>query len=231
LDFILAFSAGLLSFLSPCVLPLIPAYLSYIVGSSVTEIHTHREKINVVMKAVFFVAGFSVVFILLGVSVSSLSKLFSDNIRIIQQVGGVLIVIFGLHMTGIFKIKWLYSEKRFLPSGSSGKNVGSLLLGMAFAVGWTPCIGPILSTILIYAGSMDTIEKGVWLLTAYSLGFAVPFLLSAVLVDNLSKYLRKISKYLPVISVVSGIIMIVMGILVFTNKLEKLGQYSGVFNL
>ncbi|MBP1995079.1 cytochrome c biogenesis CcdA family protein [Paenibacillus eucommiae] len=231
MDFILAFSAGLLSFLSPCVLPLIPLYLSYIVGSSVAELTTNKQKLNVVFKSILFILGFSIVFILLGVSVSSVSKLVSANLRIIQQIGGVLIVIFGLHMTGLFKIKWLYSEKRLLPSGSSGKNLGSILLGMAFAVGWTPCIGPILSSILIYAGSMQTIEKGVLLLAIYSLGLAVPFLLSALLIENLSIYLKKMSRYLPIVSIVSGVIMIVMGILVFTNKLEIFSQYGGLFNL
>lgn len=231
MDYILAFSAGLLSFLSPCVLPLIPVFLSYIVGSSLTELRTSQAKINVLIKTIFFVLGFSIVFIVLGVTVSSISKLFAHHIQLIQQVGGILIIIFGLHMTGIFKLKLLYKEKRFLPQDSSGKSLGALLLGMAFAVGWTPCIGPILSTILIYAGSMETINKGVMLLVFYSIGFAVPFLLAAILVEHLLKLLKKLTKYIPIISIISGIIMIVMGILVFTNKLEMFSQYGSLFNL
>jgi cytochrome c-type biogenesis protein len=230
LDYILAFSAGLLSFLSPCVLPLIPAYLSYIAGSSVSEINTNKAKINLLIKSVFFIIGFSIVFIILGVSVSFLSKLLTANLKLVKQVGGILIIIFGLHMTGIFKIKILYSEKRILPSGNTKKNISSILLGMAFAAGWTPCIGPILSSILIYAGSMGTIKKGVSLLVVYSLGLAVPFLLSALLIGNLTSYLKKFSKYLPVVSVVSGILMIIMGILVFTNKLSLISQYFRFLN-
>jgi len=231
LDYILAFSAGILSFLSPCVLPLIPAYLSYLAGSSVSEINTNKAKMNLMIKSVFFVIGFSIVFIILGISVSSLSKLLSSNLTLLKQIGGILIIIFGLHMTGIFKIKFLYSEKRLLPSGQTKRNISSIFLGMAFAAGWTPCIGPILSSILIYAGSMETITKGVLLLVVYSLGLAVPFLLSALLIGNITKYLRKFAKYLPIVSVVSGILMIIMGILVFTNKLTLISQYFRFFNL
>jgi len=232
LDFILAFAAGLLSFLSPCVLPLIPAYFSYMVGSSVADIRTSRQKINALLKSVFFVTGFSVVFVLLGISVSSVSSLLSGHLSLIQRVGGVLIVIFGIHMTGLFKIRFLYLEKRLrLPGAASGKSIGPLLMGMAFAVGWTPCIGPILSSILIYAGSLETIGKGVALLAVYSLGMGVPFLLSALLIENLSVFLRKIARFLPVISVVSGIVVIVMGVLVFTNRLEVFSQYGSIFNI
>ncbi|RAV19558.1 cytochrome c biogenesis CcdA family protein [Paenibacillus contaminans] len=232
MDFILAFAAGLLSFLSPCVLPLIPAYLSYMVGSSVTEISAGPQKINALLKAALFVAGFSIVFVLLGISVSSVSRLLSGHLELIQRVGGVLVVIFGIHMTGIFKIRFLYMEKRMrLPGSAKGRSFGSFLMGMAFAIGWTPCIGPILSSILIFAGSMETLDKGVALLAVYSLGMGVPFLLSALLIDNLSVYLRKITRHLPVISIVSGVIVIAMGILIFTNRLEVLGQYGSLFNL
>ncbi|MDR6554438.1 cytochrome c biogenesis protein CcdA [Paenibacillus qinlingensis] len=224
MDFILAFSAGLLSFISPCVLPLIPVYFSYIVGSSIPDMVTNKGKSHVVYKSLFFILGFSLEFIGLGISVSSISKLFTSNLSIFRQIGGVVIILFGLHMTGIFKIKWLYSEKRFLTSGPSVKRTGPFLVGMAFAVGWTPCIGPMLSTILIYAGSMETIQKGVLLLTAYSLGMAMPFVLSAFLVEHLSRLLKKVFKYLPIFSVISGIIMIFMGVLVFTNRMETINQ-------
>jgi cytochrome c-type biogenesis protein len=231
LNYIVAFSAGLLSFLSPCVLPLIPAYISYIVGSSVSDIRSSRGRINALIKTMFFVSGFSIVFILLGISVSSLSQLLSQHIKVVQQVGGVLIIVFGLHMTGVIKLKILYAEKRFQSGGAPGKSVGALLLGMAFAIGWTPCIGPILSSILIYAGSMETVGTGTLLLTLYALGLAVPFLASSLLIENLSVYLRKLTRYLPAISIVSGVIVIIMGVLVFTNRLEVLGQYAGPFQL
>lgn len=224
MDFILAFAAGLLSFISPCVLPLIPVYFSYIVGSSLPDLVTNKGRSHVVYKSLFFILGFSLVFIGLGISVSSISKIFTSNLSIFRQIGGVVIILFGLHMTGIFKIKWLYSEKRLLTSGPSVRKTGPFLVGMAFAIGWTPCIGPMLSTILIYAGSMETIQKGVLLLTAYSLGMAVPFVLSAFLIEHLSRLLKKVAKYLPIFSVVSGVIMIFMGLLVFTNRMEMINQ-------
>jgi cytochrome c-type biogenesis protein len=224
-SFILAFSAGLLSFLSPCVLPLIPAYLSYIAGTAVSEINSNKAKRNLLLNSIFFIIGFSVVFIVLGATVSSISKLFAANLNIIKKVGGIVIIIFGLHMTGIFKIKMLYSERKFLPNGKSKNYISSIFLGMAFAFGWTPCIGPILSSILIYAGSMATIGKGILLLIMYSLGLAVPFFLSALLIGNSTNYIKKLSKFLPVVSVVSGIIMIIMGLLVFTNKLAIISRF------
>lgn len=231
MDIILAFSAGLLSFLSPCVLPLIPVYLSYIAGTSAADLKKSPDKLTVISQTVLFILGFSILFVLLGISVSSVSQLLSEHMRLVQQIGGGLIIIFGLHMTGLLRIKLLYSEKRFLPSGSPGKKMGSLVLGMAFAVGWTPCIGPILSSILIYAGSMTTIGKGVFLLSMYALGLAVPFLVSAVLIDNLSAYLRKLTRHLPKISIVSGVVMMIMGVLVFTNQLEVFSQYAGLIQL
>ncbi|WP_138752484.1 cytochrome c biogenesis CcdA family protein [Paenibacillus sinopodophylli] len=231
MDYFLAFSAGLLSFLSPCVLPLIPVYLSYIIGSSASEANIGKAKLNVGAKSVFFIVGFSIVFILLGISVSSVSKLFADHMVVIRQIGGILIFIFGLHMIGLFRIKFLYAQKRFSPAASNKKTWSSFLLGMAFAAGWTPCIGPILSTILIYAGSMDTIEKGVSLLVLYSLGMGLPFFLSALLVDHLNVYLKKFSTYMPIVSIVSGVIMLVMGVLVLTDKLDMINQSFSFFGL
>ncbi|WP_053373996.1 cytochrome c biogenesis CcdA family protein [Paenibacillus sp. FJAT-27812] len=231
MDFILAFSAGLLSFLSPCVLPLIPVYLSYMVGSSLTEINTVAAKRSVVLKSLFFIVGFSLIFVVLGVSVSSVSKLLSANLMLLKQIGGILIILFALHMLGLFKIKALYAQKKFMPSSSSKSNLSSFVLGMAFAAGWTPCIGPILSSILLYAGSMETIDKGVLLLAIYSLGLGVPFMLSALLVGNLTGFSKRFAKYLPAVSIASGVIMLVMGILVLTNKLEMINSYFSFFSL
>ncbi|NBD27103.1 cytochrome c biogenesis protein CcdA [Paenibacillus glycinis] len=233
MDILLAFSAGLLSFLSPCVLPLIPVYLSHLVGASLPELQSSQAKLNVLIKAGFFVLGFSAVFMLLGVSVSSVGRLLATNSTLVKQIGGGLIIVFGLHTTGIFKIKAFYAEKRLFQTGARRERtaIGSLLLGMAFAAGWTPCVGPILSSILIYAGSMSTIGKGVLLLAAYSLGLALPLLLAAFLVGNLTNYLKKITRHLPAISVASGIVMIAMGLLVFTDKLAFISQSAGLFNL
>lgn len=230
MDILLAFSAGLLSFLSPCVLPLVPAYLSYLAGSAVSEIQTPKARANLLFRSVCFIIGFSVVFILLGVTVSSLSRLFTANLGVIRKAGGILVFLFGLHMTGLFKIKALYKEKRFLPQGNFGRRIGPLFLGMAFAAGWTPCVGPILSSILIYAGSMETAGKGTFLLVVYSLGLAVPFFLSAYAVGSFAAFLKKFSKFLPLVSVFSGVLMMLMGALIFTDRLAVFGRYFGRLN-
>lgn len=230
ISFILAFSAGLLSFLSPCVLPLIPAYVSYLTGSAVSEINTNKAKLKLLYKSLGFIIGFTIIFIIMGASISSLGKLFAANQGLFRKAGGIVIIIFGIHTTGLFKIKMLYSEKRLLPFGEGNKSFSSIFIGMAFATGWTPCIGPILSSILIYAGSMATIGKGIMLLLVYSLGLAIPFLLTAFAIGNFSKYFKKFSKYLPVVSLVSGILMIMMGILVFSNKLAILSRYLNFIN-
>lgn len=224
ISILLAFSAGLLSFLSPCVLPLVPAYITYLTGASIQDINTNKTKLNALYKSIGFVIGFSLIFIIMGASFSTLGKLLLNNQEIFRKIGGLLIILFGLHITGLFKIKIFNVEKRFLSRFEFKGRFGSVFMGMAFAAGWTPCIGPILSSILIYASSMDTILKGILLLVAYSLGLAVPFLLTAFAIDNLSKYFRKMTPYLPIISVLSGIIVIVMGVMVFTNKVNLLSR-------
>lgn len=227
MDILLAFSAGLLSFLSPCVLPLVPAYLSYITGSAVADLGGSQSKAHSLLRSVFFVAGFSVIFILLGVTAGSVGQFLSANLGLLRKAGGILVFVFGLHMTGLIRIKALYSEKRFYPQG---KTTGPLLLGMAFSAGWTPCVGPVLSSILIYAASMETVSTGVLLLSFYSLGLAVPFLLSALMIGSFSNIFKKLSKYLPAVSIVSGILLMAMGILIFTDRLTMFNRYFSVFN-
>jgi cytochrome c-type biogenesis protein len=226
---ILAFSAGLLSFLSPCVLPLVPAYVSYITGSTIGD-PIKKSNLYTLYKSIGFVIGFSIIFIIMGASITSLGKIFIKNQFIFRKVSGALIFIFGLHMTGIFKIKLFYYEKRFLSFNKTRGAFGSVLMGMAFAAGWTPCVGPILSSILVYASSLETIERGITLLMFYSLGLAVPFILTALAIENLSLKIRKLGKYLEIISVVSGVFMIIMGVLVFTNKVGFLSQYLNFIN-
>lgn len=230
ISFFIAFAAGLLSFLSPCVLPLVPAYISYLTGSAVDEIGSARTRLTTVYKSIGFVIGFSIIFIIMGLSVTSLGKLFHANRDVFRKVSGLLIILFGVHTMGIFKIKLLYREKRFLSFNRAPGTFSSIIIGMAFAAGWTPCIGPILSSITLYASNMETISKGTILLCFYSLGLAVPFLSAAVAIDSLSKQLRKITKYLPVISAVSGILMVLMGILVAMNKVTSLSSYFNFFN-
>lgn len=197
---LVAFSAGLLSFLSPCVLPLVPAYITYLTGTAIAELNTGKAKLYALYKSIGFVIGFSIIFILMGASISTLGRLFAQHQDIFRKAGGILIIIFGIHISGLFKIKYLYYEKKLLPQNKPKGSWGSVFMGMAFAAGWTPCVGPILASILIYAGSMATINKGILLLTIYSLGLAVPFIITAVLIGSFSEYLGKLNRYLPAIS-------------------------------
>ncbi len=230
ISILLAFSAGLLSFLSPCVLPLVPAYISYLTGSSIEELKNDKAKLFTLYKSFGFVLGFSIIFILMGVSITSLGQLLITHKDLFRKIGGALIVLFGLHTIGVFKVKLFYREKKFLYFDKIKGPFSSVIMGMAFAAGWTPCIGPILSSILIYATSMDSIGKGVLLLMMYSLGLAVPFILTAMAIENFTKQFKKFSKYLPVISTISGVLMIIMGIMIFMNKLAILSQYSNFIN-
>jgi cytochrome c-type biogenesis protein len=226
----LAFLAGILSFLSPCVLPLVPAYISYLTGSRIADLNNGKSKLNTLYKSFGFVIGFSIVFIIMGASVSSISKLFVTHQVIFRKLGGILIIFFGIHTTGLLKFKFLYREKRLLPFDEVGSKFGSVFMGMAFAAGWTPCIGPILSTILIYAGSMDTIVKGIMLLVIYSLGLAIPFIITALAINTFTDHMKIITRHMNVISIISGLLMIIMGIIIFTNKINVLSSYLNFIN-
>jgi cytochrome c-type biogenesis protein len=226
----LAFSAGLLSFLSPCVLPLVPAYVSYLTGSAIKDLSQGKAKLYTLYKAIGFTLGFSIIFIIMGLSITTLGKYFDQYQDYIRIIGGVLVIVFGLHITGLIKIKYLYYEKRLTEPGKLGSGASSILLGMAFATGWTPCIGPILMSILIYAGSMSTIYKGVLLLIAYSIGLALPFIFTALLIESFSKYFRKISKYMPLISAISGFLVIGVGLIILFDKFLRFSSYFNFFN-
>jgi cytochrome c-type biogenesis protein len=227
---LLAFSAGVLSFLSPCVLPLIPAYVTYLTGIAVENIDDGKSKLNTFYKSIGFVIGFSIIFVIMGASVSSLGKLFVANQNTLRKIGGILVILFGLHTMGIFKIKYFYYEKKLFPFKRLSGPFGPIFMGMAFATGWTPCIGPILSSILIYAGNTATLNQGILLLVIYSLGLAIPFVLTAMAINNCSKYIKKFSKYLPIVSILSGVLMILMGILIFTNNINILNRYFNFIN-
>lgn len=230
ISLILAFSAGLLSFLSPCVLPLVPAYISYLTGISINDIHSKKSKFTVLYKSLGFVIGFSIIFVIMGASITSLGRIFIKNLNLFRKISGIIILIFGLHTTGIFKIKLFSKEKRFLSFKNTRGSFSSILMGMAFAAGWTPCVGPILSSILFYASSMETISMGIKLLMVYSLGLAIPFILTALAIECLSTKMSKLGKHLKVISIVSGVLMILMGILVFINKMSALSKYLNFIN-
>ncbi|MHC1605032.1 MAG: cytochrome c biogenesis CcdA family protein [Candidatus Methanofastidiosia archaeon] len=208
----MAISAGILSFLSPCVLPLIPGYLAYISGSSLKE--TKKKKI--VFNSFFFVLGFTVVFVSLGATASFVGKFliqYRDTLRII---GGIIIIVFGLHTLGIIRISKLYSTKR-VNYGNGRGPLGAFLLGIAFSFGWTPCIGPILGSILIYASSQATMAKGMGLLFAYSMGLGIPFMLSSILIDTVIEHLKGKAR---TIEILSGSLLIAVGIAMVFNLLS-----------
>ncbi|MDT8718648.1 cytochrome c biogenesis protein CcdA [Clostridium sp. 19966] len=229
-SFIVAFSAGLLSFLSPCVLPLIPAYISYLTESALSETGSCDKKKRTLNKAFGFVLGFSIIFILMGATVTFLGKVLLVNQHWLRKVGGALIFLFGLHTIGLFKIKLFYREKRFFKFSITADDFNPIAMGMAFAGGWTPCVGPILSSILIYAGNMDTVNKGILLLIFYSLGLAIPFILSAIAVESLTVCIRRYSRFIPIVSIFSGVLILIMGVMVFTNKINILSGYLKFLN-
>ena len=218
-----AFSAGLLSFISPCVLPLVPSYLSYITGLSVENLakveERERFKSAILLNALLFIAGFSTVFIAFGASASLIGKVLYEYQDIIRKVGGILIIIFGLYLLGILKLNFLMTERRLMHFESRPVGyVGSYLIGTAFAAGWTPCVGPVLGTILAYASTTESMSGGVMLLSAYSFGLGLPFFLTAFGMDTFLSYFKSLRAYLGGVSFVSGTLLILVGVMIFTDS-------------
>ena len=227
-----AFLAGILSFLSPCVLPLVPGYISLISGASVEELQSKDRKIlnTVLLHSLMFILGFMVVFVMLGAAATSIGQLVKEYKKWLTIAAGAAIIIFGLHLTGIIKIKALYADKR-LHSVKGGKSpIGAFVVGFAFAFGWTPCLGPILSTILGFAASAETVTKGVLLLWIYSLGLAVPFLLTSLGIDRFLSFYGRFRKHLHTLEVVSGVFLMVLGVLILTRRFTLLSSYLGFLN-
>jgi cytochrome c-type biogenesis protein len=235
-----AFGAGLLSFISPCVLPLIPGYLSYISGLSLddmrgasvagggTAVAVARPsgvRRQVVLSSLAFIVGFSLVFISLGAAASAIGQFLAERQALFNRIAGAVIVIFGLHTMGVLRIEWLYQEKRVHTSRKPAGFIGAGLVGVAFAFGWTPCIGPILAGILALAGSQETVAKGVRLLAVYSLGLGVPFLATALMIDRFFSAMGKIRRYYHTIEIVSGVLLVVIGLLIFTNKFTVIAKW------
>jgi len=225
----IAFSAGLLSFVSPCVLPLVPSYITYITGVSFKEL-TNLEagsklRWATVFHSLFFIIGFSLVFILMGASATYLGQLLAQYQSWIMRGGGVLIIILGVHFTGIINIPFLQVERRFEMRRKPLGYAGSLLVGVAFAAGWTPCIGPILSTILIYASTTKSFAKGILLLTYYSIGLGIPFFLSSLAFNSFLSAFDRIKRYMRVINFVSGLFLIGIGILFLTDMFKEINSF------
>ena len=222
IEIFVAFGAGLLSFLSPCVLPLIPGYISYVSGQSLQEV-IKSKKINP-FPLILFCCGFSTVFIIFGASASLLGQLFLKNSETLRVLAGVIIVIFSLQLIGIINIPYLNFEKRF--DARESKNVFfPYIIGLAFGFGWTPCIGPILGSILALASIEDTLARAILLLTFYSLGLALPFILSGYLIQRFLLLSKNFKRNMNLISKIGGIILLITGILILTNQLQVIGFY------
>lgn len=226
---LIATGAGILSFFSPCILPLLPPYLSFITGISMEELLGAGKRakesfspFKVLYHILLFILGFSAVFMAMGASASAIGQFLFHHVRILQWIGGLMVIFFGLHFTGLLRIPILYREKRLYLQKRPAHLFGAFLVGVAFAVGWTPCIGPILGSILAYAGTKETIIEGMILLGSYSAGLAIPFIATGLAVGLSFKIIKRMKKYIPFISAVSGILLIIMGILIITDNLKFL---------
>jgi cytochrome c-type biogenesis protein len=234
----MAFAAGLISFLSPCVLPLVPGYLSYISGVSFAEIREKKESTSFLSKekriilynSIFFIIGFSTVFILLGASATWIGTFISSKISILTKLAGLVIIFFGIFMMGFIRPRFLYKEARFQIKDKRFGYAGASLIGGAFAFGWTPCIGPILAGILTYAGTLEKVNQGVFLLLIYSLGLGVPFLVTAIGINQFWRFFNRIKKYMRFLEVSSGAVMVILGFMIFTNKLVLIPAYLPFLN-
>src|SRR5687767_5924970 len=235
-----AFGAGLLSFISPCVLPLVPGYLSYISGLSLDEMRGTAmiagggtvavgqpvgARRQVVIASLAFIIGFSLVFVALGAAASAIGQFLAERQAIFNRTAGAVIIVFGLHTMGVLRIEWLYQEKRVHTSRKPAGFIGAGLIGVAFAFGWTPCIGPILAAILALAGTQETVAEGVRMLGVYSLGLGVPFLATALMIDRFFSAMGRIRRHYHTIEIVSGALLIVIGLLIFTEKFTVIARW------
>lgn len=224
-----AFTAGLLSFVSPCVLPLVPSYISYITGLSLDQLSDAAERQRfrkaIIINSLLFIAGFSGVFIAFGASATLIGQVLITYQDYLRRLGGVLIVIFGLYLLGVLNLNFLNTEKRMHFRSRPAGYLGSFLIGVAFAAGWTPCVGPVLGTILLYASTTDALADGVLLLTAYSLGLGLPLFATALGVDRFLFYFKQVRVYLWGVSAVSGVFLVVVGVMIYANSLTLITSF------
>lgn len=227
---LVAFTAGLLSFLSPCVLPIIPSYLSFVSGVSLEEMGSAHTTGNVRRRVVFnslaFIVGFSVIFVSLGASASYLGSLFLGYRNFIRTLGGAFIILVGIYLMGFFKISLLDRYLQFNLRDKPAGYLGSVLVGVTFAVAWIPCVGPILGAILTLAAASSEIGRGIFYLTTYAAGLAIPFFLSAVAVNSFFEFSQKFRRYLQVVHVAAGILLVIVGILLITDYMTLLNIYA-----
>ncbi|MGI9628939.1 MAG: cytochrome c biogenesis CcdA family protein [Longimicrobiales bacterium] len=225
----IALMAGVLSFLSPCVLPLVPSYLSFVTGMSLEDLQEGVDKRRVLVHASLFVLGFTVIFVLLGASATFLGRFLLYYSDWIARIGGVIIIVLGLHLTGIFELTPLLREKRVHVSNKPAGYLGTIAVGIAFGAGWTPCIGPQLGAIMTLAATQEHLMTGVWLLFVYSMGLAIPFMLSALALSHFLTGFSKFRTMLPKIQVASGVLLIALGVLLVTGSFEVLAAYLNRF--
>ncbi len=228
---IFALASGVLSFFSPCVFPLLPAYITHLTGGKIEDSKLQVNRTKLYLRSLGFVIGFTIIFIALGASASFVGKILMEYRVLIMQVAGLLIIIFGLQMAGILKFKVLMMEKKLHSNHKSNNMFGSVLLGMAFASGWSPCVGLALSSILLLASSSDTLMQGVFLLTAYSIGMAIPFFIISIVISYSLKTMRKINRYLSKLAFVNGMIMVLLGFLVLSGQMQKISAWLSTYSL
>jgi cytochrome c-type biogenesis protein len=229
-----AFGAGLLSFISPCVLPLIPGYLSYVSGLSLDELRGTSKTAavspvnargRIIVASLAFILGFSLVFVALGATASAAGQFLIERLPILSRLAGAVIILFGLHTMGVLRIEWLYQTKQVQTTRKPAGPVGAMLVGAAFAFGWTPCLGPILAGILAVGASRDTVGEAVQLLATYSLGLGVPFLATGLAINRFFGAMAKIRRHYHTIELVSGALLVVIGLLIFTNRFTVIAQW------
>jgi cytochrome c-type biogenesis protein len=223
LGFVVAFVAGVLSFLSPCVLPLVPSYVGFLTGMTLPEV-TSRRRVALT-HALLFVGGFSLVFILLGASATALGRALNYYQVWLQRIGGALIIVFGLVCLGVFNPRFLSQERRVQLERKPVGYLGSVLVGMAFAAGWTPCIGPVLGAILGLAATSDDVTRGMLLLAVYSAGLALPFLVAAIAVDSFLDWFQRFRRFIPWVMRISGVMLIFVGLLLMTGEFTRLAGW------
>ena len=229
-----AFAAGLISFLSPCVLPLVPGYISIISGFSLEQLKDEQRQASLrrslLLNSVMFIIGFSITFIALGASATWIGQVLVSRMQLFYRLAGLIIIVFGLHLLGIFKINFLYQDKRFHNIGKPRGVVGVLVLGLAFGFGWSPCLGPILSAILTIASTKENIGQGVFLLAVYSLGLGIPFLMTSLGLNKFLAFYGRFKRHFRAVEMASGALVIAVGVLILTNNLSRLAAWFTFLN-
>ena len=228
ISYLVAFVAGFLTYLSPCLLPLVPSFIAYIAGVSFGDLKDVEKRGEVrkktVIHSLLFILGFSIVFILLGLTATIIGKTLFQYQNVIRIVGGALIIIFGLYLTGVLKLDFLIKERRINLPIKGATYIGSFLIGVTFAAAWTPCAGPILGSILVMAGTKASLGQGAKLLSVYSLGIALPFFITALVINSFLGYFNKIKKLISAINIIGGVFLIIVGVLVATNYLSVISE-------